>query len=134
MMTPVGQSIVWCCLRKKITHDDIADANAAVYAGLNWFLHKFRHTFATRNLQDHVCDTGGASISYTQEVGTSSSISLNQTKTFKTTVSGPESDAAGVNHDYDVACLWLNPLLNFTVYSGFPYYSQVAESARNGRW
>jgi integrase len=21
-----------------------------------WFLHKFRHTFATRNLQDHVCD------------------------------------------------------------------------------
>jgi integrase len=22
----------------------------------NWFLHKFRHTFATRNLQDHVCD------------------------------------------------------------------------------
>ncbi|HEY3453201.1 MAG TPA: tyrosine-type recombinase/integrase [Bryobacteraceae bacterium] len=22
----------------------------------HWFLHKFRHTFATRNLQDHVCD------------------------------------------------------------------------------
>jgi integrase len=22
----------------------------------NWFLHKFRHTFATRNLQDYVCD------------------------------------------------------------------------------
>ena len=22
----------------------------------NFFLHKFRHTFATRNLQDHVCD------------------------------------------------------------------------------
>lgn len=22
----------------------------------NWFLHKFRHTFATQNLQDHVCD------------------------------------------------------------------------------
>jgi integrase/recombinase XerD len=22
----------------------------------NWFLHRFRHTFATRNLQDHVCD------------------------------------------------------------------------------
>ncbi|HLJ27488.1 MAG TPA: site-specific integrase [Candidatus Angelobacter sp.] len=22
----------------------------------NWFLHKFRHTFATRNLQQHVCD------------------------------------------------------------------------------
>jgi integrase len=22
----------------------------------NWFLHKFRHTFATRNLQEHVCD------------------------------------------------------------------------------
>jgi len=21
-----------------------------------WFLHKFRHTFATRNLQDHICD------------------------------------------------------------------------------
>ncbi|MHB1936078.1 MAG: tyrosine-type recombinase/integrase [Acidobacteriaceae bacterium] len=21
-----------------------------------WFLHKFRHTFATRNLQEHVCD------------------------------------------------------------------------------
>jgi integrase/recombinase XerD len=21
-----------------------------------WFLHKFRHTFATKNLQDHVCD------------------------------------------------------------------------------
>jgi len=22
----------------------------------DWFLHKFRHTFATRNLQEHVCD------------------------------------------------------------------------------
>jgi len=22
----------------------------------NWFLHKFRHTFATQNLQDHICD------------------------------------------------------------------------------
>jgi integrase/recombinase XerD len=32
--------------------------NACLKGGYcsNWFLHKFRHTFATQNLQDHVCD------------------------------------------------------------------------------
>ena len=64
--------------------------------------------------------SGTASTSYTQEFDTSSSVSLSQTKTFVTTVPGPANDSVGVNHDYDVVCLWLNPLVNFTVYQGFP--------------
>jgi hypothetical protein len=54
--------------------------------------------------------------SYTQQHDTSSSISLSTTVTDTTTTRGVTSPA-GVDHDYDVVWVWLNPALNFNVYS-----------------
>jgi integrase len=45
--------------RRKAIELDAEKAGIEVADGefcSNWFLHKFRHTFATRNLQEHVCD------------------------------------------------------------------------------
>ena len=35
--------------------DGVKERSEGPYCS-NFFLHKFRHTFATRNLRDHVCD------------------------------------------------------------------------------
>jgi hypothetical protein len=59
--------------------------------------------------------TGTASTSYTNEQDSSSSVALTTTNTFATTVRGPASPYVGVNHDYDIIWLWLNPLANFAV-------------------
>jgi hypothetical protein len=69
---------------------------------------------------DGVEVSGTESTSYTDEQDSSKSISINQTKTFITTVPGPSNDAFGVNHDYDVVWLWLNPLADFTVFPNLP--------------
>jgi hypothetical protein len=69
---------------------------------------------------DGVEVSGTESTSYTDEQDSSSSISINQTKTFITTVPGPNNDAFGVNHDYDVVWLWLNPIADFTVFPSQP--------------
>jgi len=69
---------------------------------------------------DGVEVSGTESTSYTDEQDSSKSITLSQTKTFITTVPGPGNDALGVNHDYDVVWLWLNPLADFTIPSDVP--------------
>jgi len=55
--------------------------------------------------------------SWTNEQDTSSSISLNKTTQIAELVRGPAS-SLGINHDYDVIWLWLNPLALFDVLPG----------------
>jgi hypothetical protein len=57
---------------------------------------------------------------YTQEQDTSSSVALSSTETWTNKIPGPLSPYVGVDHDYDLIWLWLNPLLNFTIHSGTP--------------
>ncbi|HEY2233107.1 MAG TPA: hypothetical protein VGK01_06480 [Candidatus Angelobacter sp.] len=64
--------------------------------------------------------SGTESTSYTDEQDSSKSVSINQTKTFATTVPGPSNDSLGVNHDYDVVWLWLNPIADFNVFPNLP--------------
>jgi hypothetical protein len=64
--------------------------------------------------------SGTESTSYTDEQDSSKSVSINQTKTFVTTVPGPSNDSVGVNHDYDVVWLWLNPLADFNIFPNLP--------------
>ena len=59
----------------------------------------------------------GTSSSWTQETDTSTTISMNTTLQQSTTVRGPAS-SLGINHDYDVIWLWLNPLAMFTILHG----------------
>jgi hypothetical protein len=54
---------------------------------------------------------------WTNEQDTSSSISMNKTTQISESVFGPAS-SLGVNHDYDVIWLWLNPLSLFDVLPG----------------
>jgi len=57
---------------------------------------------------------------FTDETDTSSSVAISSTIGWQTTVPGPTNDYGGVDHNYDVIWLWLNPLVNFTVYPGQP--------------
>lgn len=57
---------------------------------------------------------------FTDETDSSSSVAISSTDTWTTKVPGPASAYVGVDHDYDVIWLWLNPLLNFTIYQNGP--------------
>jgi hypothetical protein len=63
--------------------------------------------------------TTTSSNTFTQEQDSSSSIAINQTTAESTTVHGV-SGPVGVNHDFDVIFVWLNPILAFSVYSSNP--------------
>jgi len=58
--------------------------------------------------------TNTVSSSFTEEEDSNSSVTINTTTTHGTTVKGPLSDAAGLNHDADVIWVWLNPVMSFT--------------------
>jgi hypothetical protein len=55
---------------------------------------------------------------FTNEADSSSSIALSSSSSWITKVPGPFDPYAGVNHDFDVIWIWLNPLLNFTIQQG----------------
>ncbi len=65
--------------------------------------------------------------SYAQERGTTSSVSIQTTSSNSDTVPGPASSAMGVNHDFDVIWVWLNPVTavyvgtNTVTPAGFAY-------------
>jgi hypothetical protein len=59
--------------------------------------------------------TGTDSNSFTDETDTSSGVAISSTEQWLTKVPGPASPYDGVDHDYDVIWLWLNPLVNFTI-------------------
>jgi hypothetical protein len=58
--------------------------------------------------------TGTSSTSYTQGSSSSSSVNINKTTTQSDRVSGPANSFVGLDHDYDVIWLWLNPVLPIT--------------------
>jgi VCBS repeat-containing protein len=58
--------------------------------------------------------TGTETTSYTQGSSSSSSVTINKTTTESNRVSGPANSFVGLDHDYDVIWLWLNPVLPIT--------------------
>ena len=52
---------------------------------------------------------------FTQTTDTVSSISMKKTDSFDIKVPGPANGADGINHDFDVILLWLNPVVQFTL-------------------
>ena len=62
--------------------------------------------------------SGAVSVGWTQETDSSKSISIQNQNTSGIVVPGPVSSAAGVDHDYDIFYVWLNPELAYTVFPG----------------
>lgn len=62
--------------------------------------------------------TGTSTTSYTQQSNTSSSVTVSKTTTTSDKISGPTNGYVGLNHDYDVIWLWLNPVTNFVATAG----------------
>lgn len=62
--------------------------------------------------------TNTFSTNFTDETDTSSSIAISSQSGWVNKVPGPANSYAGVDHDYDVIWLWLNPLLNIEVVAG----------------
>jgi hypothetical protein len=57
---------------------------------------------------------------FTQEQDSSSSISLNKTSSFDNVIPGPASDYVGVDHDFDLIYIWLNPIQLFGLTTSNP--------------
>ena len=58
--------------------------------------------------------TATVSSSFAEEQDSNSSVTVNTTLTRGTTIRGPLSDAAGLDHDADIIWLWLNPVMAFS--------------------
>lgn len=57
----------------------------------------------------------GISQTWTQEFDNSGSISVDKSTSFDISVPGPLNPNVGINHDYDIIEVWLNPQADFTV-------------------
>jgi hypothetical protein len=71
--------------------------------------------------------TNTYSTNFTDEQDSSSSVALSSQDTWSTKLPGPASPYVGVDHDYDVIWLWLNPLVNCTA-------TQIGTSAATITW
>jgi hypothetical protein len=58
--------------------------------------------------------SGTSSTSYSQGSSSSSSVGLSKTTTESDKTSGPANSLVGVDHDFDIIWLWLNPVLPIT--------------------
>lgn len=65
------------------------------------------------NLHDTIDGTG----SYTQESDSTSSITVEGSTTSGIIVRGPANSSVGVDHDYDIIWVWLNPIIELDVNS-----------------
>src|SRR5689334_12615673 len=54
--------------------------------------------------------TGGGTESFTQTQESSSSVAINKTTSSDIVVQGPVDSTQGINHDYDVILVWINPV------------------------
>jgi hypothetical protein len=63
--------------------------------------------------------TSGATTSYTQATSSSNttSVALATSTSYSVAVPGPDCDYCGVDHDYDVIAVWLNPVQLYTLTS-----------------
>jgi len=64
--------------------------------------------------------TNTFSASFTDEEDTSSSVAISSQSSWSVKVLGPSSPYVGVDHDYDIVWVWLNPLLNFDAFTQSP--------------
>jgi len=74
--------------------------------------------------------TATASKEWTQEQDNSSSVAITATTTATDIIKGPASSALGVDHDYDVIWVWVNPMARLVV---APNSIQLATYAFNGK-
>jgi len=58
--------------------------------------------------------SASSSTTYTQESDYGSTVTVNKQTTVSDKVPGPANAYVGLNHDYDVIWLWLNPVALFT--------------------
>jgi hypothetical protein len=65
--------------------------------------------------------TGTSSTEYVQKSTDSSSVTLNKTTTQSDKTKGPADSFVGVDHDYDLIWLWLNPVAVFQVQPDNPH-------------
>src|SRR5262249_41535313 len=56
-----------------------------------------------------------AKATFTQATDDSSSIAVKKTNTFDIRVPGLANPTDGINHDFDIILLWINPAVNFVV-------------------
>jgi hypothetical protein len=64
--------------------------------------------------------TGTSSTSYAQMQGSSNAVTITQSTQISDKTPGPSNSLAGLNHDFDVIWLWLNPVLPLTVTETIP--------------
>lgn len=62
-------------------------------------------------------ETGNQSTTETETSSSGTSVTATLTTTSGLTVPGPVSDYVGVDHDYDIIKVWINPVMPFTVYN-----------------
>ena len=55
------------------------------------------------------------STTFTEQTETTSLIAVNKTATTSYTIPGPASSADGINHDFDIIWVWLNPRVHVTI-------------------
>jgi hypothetical protein len=80
----------------------------------------------------HGSISGASSTTYSQQRENSSSIAVGTTTTNADTVPGPLSSASGIDHDYDIVWVWLNPMVtvaldpnsNAVLWSGYAYNNE----------
>jgi len=65
---------------------------------------------------------------YTQSSYTSTSNTVSRSTSLSDTIRGPSNDSVGLNHDYDVVWVWLNPVQNFRL------IEDTAYSIQNVQW
>jgi hypothetical protein len=59
--------------------------------------------------------SGTAAVGYSQQIDNTSTITVGTTTSTADIVPGPLSSASGVDHDYDIVWVWLNPLVTLVV-------------------
>ncbi|MDP9008954.1 MAG: hypothetical protein M3N91_09670 [Pseudomonadota bacterium] len=62
--------------------------------------------------------SGSVSVGWSQETDSSSSLAIQNQDSSGLVVPGPVSSAAGVDHNYDIVYVWINPELSYTVFPG----------------
>jgi len=86
--------------------------------------------FGPRNIEKDLSQssiTAEGSHSFTHTKIDDSSIEIDKTTTYDLTVKGPASSSQGINHDFDIILLWINPRIDLT-------FSTVATNRFNLQW
>ena len=75
--------------------------------------------------------TEGVAQTWSQENDTSSSVAFNATASNADIVAGPASSTSGIDHDYDVVWIWLNPMVTLALGPNTVLNTGLAYNARD---